>query len=469
MTGQTATVVQAYRFALDPTPRQARMLASHVGAARFVFNRMLAEVKADLDRYHAGEPTLVEGWSLAALRRTWNAHKNDWAVSADTGKAWWPVNSKEAYSSGLAGLADALKGWRAGRTRFPRFRKRHRPMGVRFTTGAIRCEPDRKHVTLPRIGRVKAHESTRKLARRIERGTARILAATVSQDAAGRWHVAFTCEVQRTIGRPAHQPRKAEAVGVDVGVHRLATLARSDGTVEHVDNPRALEAAGKRLGRLQRKAARQQAGSRRRQRTSRRIGRTHRRVADVRGDALTKLATSLAQQHDVVAVETLNADGMRRRKAGMGKAGRAINRALADAALGELRRQLAYKTRWYGSRLVEADRWYPSSKKCSACGAVKAKLSLADRVYECDACGVAVDRDANAARNLLQLAERELVARSTGSRPETPSPQWAGNGQGAERETEAAPAADAAGDELSTPHGPEPDKTGTASPQGEAA
>lgn len=461
------TVTQAYRFALDPTPAQARALASHAGAARFVFNRMLAEVKGDIDRYHAGEPTRLEGWSLAALRRAWNANKHTWAVNAETGEPWWAENSKEAYSSGLAGLADALANWRAGRGQFPRFRRRHRRMGVRFTTGAIRVEADRHHVTLPRLGRIKTHESTRKLARRLEQGTARILAATVRQDAAGRWHVAFTVEVARQRGRPPHVGRRAAAAGVDVGVCHLATVARSDGTVDHVANPRALEAAQKRLRRLQRQRARQQPGSRRQHRTRARIGTTHRRAANVRGDALAKLATELAQRHDVVAVETVHAKGLAARKPGMGTAGRAVNRALADAALGELRRQLAYKTHWYASQLVEADPWYPSSKQCSACGAVKAKLSLAERTYTCEACGVVVDRDANAAWNLLGLTTGSAGQASTGSRPETPFPQRGGNGQGAERETEAAPAADAAGDELSTPHAG--DKTGTASPQDEAA
>lgn len=467
MSGAVETVTQAYRFALAPTPAQARALASHVGGARFAFNYMLAEVKADIDRWHAGEPTLLEGWSLAALRRAWNASKDAWAVNAESGEPWWPVNSKEAYSSGLAGLADALANWRAGRGRFPRFRKRHRRMGVRFTTGAIRCEADRHHVTLPRLGRIKTHESMRRLARRLEHGTARILAATVTCDSAGRWHVAFTVEVQRQRGRPAHVGRRALAAGVDVGVCHLATVARSDDTVEYVANPRALEAAQQRLRRLQRKKARQQPGSARQHRTRARIGKTHRRAANVRADALTKLATELAQRHDVVAVETIHAKGVVARKPGMGTAGRAINRALADAALAELRRQLSYKTHWYGSALVEADRWYPSSKTCSACGAVKAKLSPAERTYDCQACGASLDRDANAACNLLGLTTGSAGQASTGSRPETPSPQRGGNGQGAEHETEAAQAADAAGDELSTPHAG--GKTGTASPQGKAA
>lgn len=102
MSAEPATVTQAYRFALDPTPAQARALASHAGAARFAFNRMLTEVKADLDRYHAGEQGVLEGWSLPALRRHWNANKDSWAVNAESGEPWWAENSKEAYNSGLA-------------------------------------------------------------------------------------------------------------------------------------------------------------------------------------------------------------------------------------------------------------------------------------------------------------------------------------------------------------------------------
>src|SRR5262249_50299618 len=141
-----------------------------------------------------------------------------------------------------------------------------------------------------------------------------------------------------------------------------------------------------RLRSLQRKAARQagfydaatnrkQASSNRCQRTQARIGRTHARAANVRRDALHKATTAVAQQHEVIAVETLNAAGMR--SAG-GARKRGLNRALADAALAELRRMLAYKTIWYGSTLVEADRWYPSSKTCSGCGSRKPTLPLSE-------------------------------------------------------------------------------------------
>ena len=194
-------------------------------------------------------------------------------------------------------------------------------------------------------------------------------------------------------------------------------------------------------------------------RTQARIGRTHAHAAAVRRDVLHKATTALAQQHDVVVVETLNASGMRA-KGGVRKRG--LNRALADAALAQIRRMLAYKCRWYGSHLVEAGRYFPSSKMCTACGRRKPNLTLADRVFECDVCGVRIDRDLGAAINLARLGEPPRGEQSpAGSGPVA--------GRGATRETEPAPAGNAAGDEASTPHHHPVDQTGTASPQGEAA
>lgn len=147
---------------------------------------------------------------------------------------------------------------------------------------------------------------------------------------------------------------------------------------------------------------------------------------------------------------------MGRCKPGAGRGGRAFNRALRDAALGELRRQLTYKTHWYGSRLVVADRWYPSSKTCSACGERKPSLHLDERTYTCANCGLVIDRDRNAAINLARLGENQ--PRPTGSGPVT--------GRGADHKTEPALAG---GNETSTPHGTNAGQTGTASPQEEAA
>lgn len=474
-------VAQAYRFALDPSAVQERSLVSHAGAARFARNHMLALVNAIMEQRAAersyGIPeadlTPALGWSLPALRKVWNQRKHHAAP-------WWSENSKEAYNTGLDSLARSLDGWsksrngqRAGKPiGFPKFHSRRHRASVRFTTGSIRVGPGRHHVTLPRLGTIRTHESTRKLARRLEAGTARVLSATVSRDSAGRWYAAFQVIVQRACGTPAHVARGRSVVGVDAGVKDLLVVAAPDGTQLHrIPAPKSLTAAQSRLRRLQRRAARQAGpydpGVKRRQppsnrwrRTRSRIGKTHARAANIRRDVLHKATTALARQHQVITVETLNAAGMR---AGGGVRKRGLNRSLADAALAEIRRMLRYKTDWYGSALVEADRWYPSSKTCSGCGSRKPKLLLADRTYACDACGLIIDRDLNAAINLARLGEAQLLGET--------SPAGSGSvaGRGAMQETEPAPAGDAAGSEASTPHQHTLDQTGTASPQGEAA
>jgi IS605 OrfB family transposase len=165
--------------------------------------------------------------------------------------------------------------------------------------------------------------------------------------------------------------------------------------------------------------ARRRPGSRHRNRTRRRLARVHARAANLRRDALHKLTTTLATEHGTVVVEQLNVAGMVRN--------RRLARAISDAGMAELRRQLAYKSTWYGCRLVVADRFFPSSKTCSGCGCVKAKLTLAERTFICEACGLKVDRDLNAARNLARLVQS--VAQSGWETP---------NARGADRRTQRA-------------------------------
>jgi IS605 OrfB family transposase len=404
-------VTQAYRFALDPTPRRRRALASHTGAHRRAYNWGLALVKQRLDARQV-DATVRVPWTLYELRREWNQAKEQVAP-------WWRENSKEAYSSGLDALAQALKNWadsRASRRKgrpmgFPRPKKKGRARETcRFTTGVIRVLPNRHHIQLPRIGVVRTHESTRKLARRLEQGTARILAATISGHA-DQWFVSFTVEVHRADPTP-HQ--LGAVVGVDVGVRQLAVLS----TGQYIPNPEPLQGALRRLRRLDRQLARRRGprapdGGRRApsagwRQTRQRLARTHARVANLRRDQMHKLTTELAREYGTIVVEQLNVPGMLRN--------RRLARRLADAGFGELRRQLGYKTWWAGGRLIEADTFYPSSKTCSGCGHVKAKLPLSLREFHCEVCGLVVDRDLNAAVNLAKLADQTMVA---GSGPET--------------------------------------------------
>jgi putative transposase len=381
-------VFQAYRFALDPAPAQQRMLRSHAGAARFAWNWGLARC---IERYAA------EGrwYSGIDLHKLWNTEKK-----ADPALAWWGQNSKCAYQEAFRDLDRALRdfaksrrGERKGRRLgFPRFKKRGRCRdSFRFTTGAIGCAGTT--VTLPRLGTIRTHESTRKLARRLDSGTARILSATVSRTAQ-RWFVSFTVEVGRAV--PARHARPGSAIGVDLGVKTLLTGVDNVGNVISVPGPKALRASLRRLRRASQAHSRKARGSANRRKAAARLARLHARVASARADALHKATSQLAGRYETVVAENLNVAGMTRN--------RRLARAVADAGFGAAVRMLGYKTTWNGGTLVLAARWYPSSKTCSGCGAVKAKLALSERTYRCHACGLALDRDVNAARNLLGLA-----------------------------------------------------------------
>jgi putative transposase len=451
-------VHQAYRFALDPTPAQVRGLASHAGASRKAFNWALGLVKAQLDQRNAEKSYGLSGdgltpfvsWSMPSLRKRWNEVKADVAP-------WWAENSKEAYSSGIGNLVRGLDAWRDSKSgrrkgppvRFPRFKsKRRETVSCTFTTGAIRIEADRRHVTLPRLGRIRLHESARTLARRIDAGTARILSATVKREA-GRWFVSFSCEVDKAERTPA---RPDVAVGVDVGISHLAVLS----TGETIANPRHLAGASRHLRRTARRMSRRvgpdrrtnQKASKRWLRAKAKLGRAHARVANLRRDGLHKLTSRLAGTFGTVVVENLNVAGM--------VGNRRLARAISDCGFGAIRQQLTYKTAWNGGRLVTADRWFASSKTCSGCGVVKAKLPLRVRTFACAECGMTLDRDLNAARNLALLVSVTGAGVAVHLEPE------GSNGRGADRKTPLAGQVAVKRPPGTTPVG----KTGTVPPQG---
>ncbi len=237
------------------------------------------------------------------------------------------------------------------------------------------------HVTLPRIGRVRLKE------RGYLPTTVPLRSVTVSERS-GRWYVSLSVEEER----PSPVPPMGETVGVDLGVNALATV--SDGTV--IPNPGALLARQRKLQHLQREVSRKRKGSQNREKAKRRLSRCHGKVADLRKDALHKATTMLARTKPVIVVESLLPANMLRNHH--------LARSLSDASFGEFVRQLEYKCRWYGSRLVQADPFYPSTKRCSSCGNVKAEMPLWERTYSCPSCGLVLDRDLNASRNLAMLA-----------------------------------------------------------------
>jgi putative transposase len=408
-------VRQAYRYALDPTAAQAELLGSFVGASRFWFNAGLALVKERLDARERGEEVSVP-WSYHQLC---SEFKGD--AIKDELAPWRREVPAGCYQAGLEACGRALqnfsRGRRAGRrVGFPRFRVKGRCReAVIFQ--APRIGSARRVEFDHRLGPVRVKERMSKLIRLLERDEqARIVRATVSRSGS-KWYVSFT--VERS-GKRRRAQRPDAAVGVDVGLARLATLS----TGATVANARPLKEALRRLRRLQRQLDRQRrannAGSylsdgrakpgprrwlksKRMVRTEERLRRLHERVANLRREQAHRLTSCLTREFGVIGVETLTVNNL------IGN--RRLARHIADVGWGTILAQLAYKISWSdGSLLVAADRFYPSSKTCSDCGTVRAKLALSERVFTCDACGLVLDRDLNAALNLARMAQRHAQA-----------------------------------------------------------
>ncbi|MEI5524310.1 IS607 family element RNA-guided endonuclease TnpB [Streptomyces brasiliscabiei] len=442
---QPGFVVQAFRFALDPNAVQEAALRSHCGAARAAYNWAVAWVEASWwqrraeQSYGIAEARLTQWrpWSLPALRKAFNEAKHTDPRFA----AWWEENSKEAYSTGLANASSAFDNYakskngkrRGKRMGTPRFKsKRKARLSCRFTTGTIRVDTDGRHVTLPRLGTLRTHEPTSGLLAHVKAGTARILSATVRHER-GRWFASFQVEVKRDLVRVA---RPDVAVGIDLGVKTLAVMADSTGEIRTVPNPGHYDRARKQLCRASRTVSRRRGPDRRTgQKPSKRWekanaarNKVHHRVANLREDALHKLTTSVAAEYGTVVVEDLNVAGMLKN--------RRLARRIANAGFGEIRHQLDYKTRRrHATRTIVADRWYPSSKTCSGCGAVKAKLPLHVRTYECETCGLVLDRDDNAALNLAALAAAAVTG--TGVAGDQDTAPAVSKPRGADRKTRA--------------------------------
>ncbi|MFI5035692.1 MAG: IS607 family element RNA-guided endonuclease TnpB [Acidimicrobiales bacterium] len=392
-----AVITQAFVYALDPTPEQATVMLSHVGASRFAYNALLQLVRNNWDENRAKKEVGVEVTKEDYLSTSHFGLLYLWAEHRDELAPWWAENGTCAYNDAAQRLSKAFTNFRKGQAKFPRFKRRGQSGSVRFTSQAARLA-DSHHVRLSRIGEVKTYESTRKLFRHLERGTGRIVAATLRFHNAN-WSISFTAQVTRQVPITRDPER---IVGVDVGLTNLYTGATPSGSlVLEVANPHHLLKAQCALAHAQRVASRRQgprngvAPSNRWTRANSRVQNIHTQIVNARRDQIHQVTTRLAKDYDVIVIENLNVRGMLKNHH--------LARHISDAGFGEFARQLEYMTKWYGSTLVKADRFYPSSKTCSHCGTVRATLSLRDRNYVCDVCGLKVDRDLNAATNLARM------------------------------------------------------------------
>jgi len=284
----------------------------------------------------------------------------------------------------LRHLQAGFANFSARRARYPAFKSRKKSRAsAEYTRSAFRWRGGR--LTLAKMSEPLAIVWSRPLPEGAEPST-----VTVSKDAAGRWFVSILIEGKIRPLDPA-----AERVGVDVGITALVTLS----TGEKVTNPKHERSDRRRLAKAQRALARTAKGSGNRAKARLKVAKVYARIADRRRDHLHKLTTRLVRENQTVVIEDLTVRNMVKNHR--------LARAISDAAWRDLRSMLEYKAAWYGRELVVIDRWFPSSKLCSACGTLQNAMPLNVRQWEC-ACGASHDRDVNAAKNILAagLAER---------------------------------------------------------------
>ena len=343
------------------------MLARTFGCIRLVWNRTLAA-------RHARYRVEGKGISYAESDRALTELKKDPDL------AFLAEVSSVPLQQALRHQQVAFTAFFAGRSRYPRFKSRDARQSASFTRSAFRMKDGRLWLakTATPLSFVWTWPS-------VDVTSIDPTSLTVARDSAGRWFVTFHVDT----ADPVPLPALGESVGVDVGLTQFAVLS----TGEKVAHPRDWERQEKRLKRYQRRLARCQRGSANRARARVKVARVHARIADARRDFLHKITTDLVRRFDVIAVEDLNVSGMVRN--------RSLARAISCTGWAEFRDMLDYKAQRYGRQVVAIDRWYPSSKTCSACGHLLAVLSLGTRYWTCPGCGTRHDRDINAARNIL--------------------------------------------------------------------
>ena len=349
--------MRSIKTRLKVNNKQKTILAKHAGVARHAYNWGLA--------------TCISEYESTKKRLTAITLHKRLVAEVKSINPWYYEVSKCAPQQALRDLDRAFKNFLTIRGRgFPKFKKKGRKDSF-YLEGSIKIIQG-NYIQLPRIGIVKTYEILPDVPIKNVRISKR----------ADSWYISFKYDLETD-----STPKEQNIIGVDVGINSLATC--SDGT--KFANVKAYKKAKKRLTRYQRRVSKKEPGSKNRAKAVKKLSRVHKKVADIRIDALHKLTTWLAQNHGTIVIEDLNVSGMLKNHK--------LASAIADCGFYEFKRQLIYKCEWYGSILVIADRFYPSTRLCSNCGHQQ-KMPLHLRTYKCSECGFTADRDFNAAVNL---------------------------------------------------------------------
>ena len=364
-------MILAHKVEFQANNKQRTYFAKACGTARFAYNWALDQWQTQYQA-HQDNPDLPKP-TQGKLRKQLNAIKRDEFP-------WMLEVTKNAPQMAIIQLGEAFKRFFKGQASYPKFKKKGIHDSFSITNDQLALNDSLNRIRIPNLGWVRLKESLR--------FNGKILSATISRQA-NQWFVSIRVEMD-----DFSHLRKAEnqgVVGVDLGISSLATLSTGD----VVAGSKPLKTLLSRLKKLSKSLSKKPQGSANWHKALIKLAKLHARISNIRKDTLHKLTSDLTRRFSTIGIEDLNVKGL--------LSNDKLARHIADMGFYEFKRQLEYKAPIRGNLIVIADRWYPSSKTCSACGAIKPDLTLTDRIFKCE-CGHIQDRDLNAAINLAHYA-----------------------------------------------------------------
>jgi len=362
-------MIKSHKIKLSPTKTQEDLLIKSCGVARFAYNWALNKWQND---YKIG----VKQSAYSLVKYLNSIKKADFP--------WMKDVCKSSPQHAIHNLETAfIRMWKT-KNGHPKFKNKGRKDSFVSVESSLSFKQKDYKIWLPRIGWIKCSENLRFDGK---------VNNVVVKRVADMWFAAINIEVPDSIPTLKQTMGDNQAIiGVDFGIKTMMVL--SDGTV--YENPKALRKNMKALKRLQRGLSRKVKGSNNRKKQQMKVARKHYRISNIRKNAIHQATTEIVKKYDKIVIETLKPLNMVKNH----KLAQAVN----DVSFGEIARQLAYKCFWSGKELVKADQWFASSKICNECGNKKEKLSLSERTYKCENCGLKIDRDLNAAKNLAKYS-----------------------------------------------------------------
>ena len=371
--------LRGFKYRFYPTSAQRLELAQTFGCTRFIYNWALA---LRTDSYYNQNKSLSYSDTSNALTK----------LKREPEKSWLKAVSSVPLQQGLRHLNTAFKNFFAGKTKYPRFKKKAHRQSATYASNAFTWKDGQ--LTLAKMKQPLKIRWSRYF-------TGKPQLVTISKDPANRYFVSFLVEEELEQFKPA-----TDRIGIDLGVKDV--MVTSKGFTS--GNPKYYQKYQARLKTLQRRLARKKKGSSNRDKARLKVAKLHAKIADCRQDFLHKMTTQLVRENQAIYTETLAVKNM--------MANHKLAKAIADCGWGEALRQLQYKAKWHDRTIGAIDRWFPSSKRCHTCGHVVDKLPLDIREWTCPSCNSHNLRDVNAAKNILAVGQT-VFACGSGSDGET--------------------------------------------------